>query len=158
MVDRRLRRFLVGLATATVLAPQGPARSADVLGVERTSPDHLRAPFRTYAPQESLPWRPRRTESQAVYSLPMGLEGMATIDHTLSRLCQRGAFGQKIDGYYWAATPKRRYGVAFSGGANLDDPQKQAKPGKTYFFHGQDSRCVVYVGDQAKLMPHYIGP
>ena len=57
-----------------------------------------------------------------------------------------------------ARTPEKRYGVAFSGGANLADPQNKRETGKVYFFERQDSRCAVYVGDQAKLMGHYVGP
>ncbi|WP_255542453.1 hypothetical protein [Azospirillum sp. INR13] len=35
--------------------------------------------------------------------------------------------------------------------------RNRRQPGKVYFFRNQDSRCSVWVGDQAKLMPHYIG-
>ena len=128
------------------------------MGLERTDPGHMRALFRPAIPQDHLQPRIRRTESRAVYNLPDGLDGFATIDRELSRLCQRGAFGQEIDGFYWARTRDRRYGVAFSGGANLVDPQKRRQRGKAYFFDGQDSRCTVLVGDQKKLSRHYIGP
>ncbi|KAA0685822.1 hypothetical protein [Azospirillum brasilense] len=132
--------------------------AADPMRVERTDPGHLRALNRSSLPQEVIPPRTRHVRSQAVYNLPKGLDGLTRYDAALSHLCQRGAFGQEMDGFYWARTPDRRYGVAFSGGANLSDPQNKRKTGQVYFFDGQDSRCNVYVGDQAKLMPHYVGP
>ncbi|MBP2315772.1 hypothetical protein [Azospirillum soli] len=135
-----------------------PATADGPLRAERTDPDHLRPLDRTVTPQEFIPPRIQYQRSQVVYNLPDGLKNVATFDRTLSRLCQRGAFIQQSDGFYAARTKDKRYGVAFSGGANLDDPQNQRKPGKVYFFDGQDSRCSVYVGDQAKLMPHYVGP
>ncbi|KAA0683992.1 hypothetical protein [Roseomonas genomospecies 6] len=132
--------------------------AADPMRVERTEPDHLRALNRPSIPKEVIPPRARFVRSQAVYNLPNGLSGLARYDAALSRLCQRGAFGQELDGFYWARTPDKRYGVAFSGGANLSDPQNRRKTGQVYFFDGQDSRCEVHVGDQARLMPHYVGP
>ena len=131
---------------------------ADTIRVERTDPSHLRALSRSSIPQEVIPPRTRHVRSQAVYNLPMGLNGLTRYDAALSRLCQRGAFGQEMDGIYWARTPDKRYGVAFSGGANLSDPQNKRQAGQVYFFDGQDSRCNVFVGEQAKLMPHYVGP
>lgn len=135
----------------------GPA-AADPMRVERTDPSHLRALNRSLLSPEVIPPRTRHVRSQVVYNLPTGLDGLARYDAALSRLCQRGAFGQEMDGFYWARTPEKRYGVAFSGGANLSDPQNKRKAGQVYFFDGQDSRCNVHVGDQAKLMPHYVGP
>ena len=141
-----------------VLLFPAAAGAQEVLRTDRTDPGHLRPLFRAYEPPPpGHEPRPRRTQSRAAYSLPAGLKGLATLDRTLSHLCQRGAFLQQIDGLYWAATPDHRYGVAFSGGANLIDPQNRRQPGKTYFFINQDSRCEVWIGDQAKLMPHYIG-
>ncbi|MBP2231082.1 hypothetical protein J2847_004393 [Azospirillum agricola] len=113
--------------------------------------------YRVHPPRQFVPPRMRYTHSRKVYVFPNGLDGLATLDRTLSHLCQRGAFIQSSDGFYWAVTPGRRYGVAFSGGANLEDPQQKRQAGKVYFFHNQDSRCTVHVGDQAKLMPHYVG-
>ncbi|PWC39526.1 hypothetical protein [Azospirillum sp. TSO35-2] len=141
------------------LLPVADAAGAEeILRTERTDPGHRRPPFHAYEPPPA-PHEPRlrRTESRAVYSLPKGLDGLAILDRTLSHLCQRGAFLQKIDGLYWAATPDRHYGVAFSGGANLIDPQNRRQSGKVYFFRDQDSRCQVWIGDQARLTPHYIG-
>lgn len=132
--------------------------AADPMRVERTDPSHLRALNRSSIPKEVIPPRTRFVRSQTVYNLPKGLDGLTRYDSALSHLCQRGAFGQELDGFYWARTPDKRYGVAFSGGANLSDPQNKRKTGQVYFFDGQDSRCEVYVGDQAKLMPHYVGP
>lgn len=140
------------LAVAFVLASAVPV---EAMRLQRSDADHVRPPASMPEPLPQIPPRTRFTRSRIVYSLPDGLKGFATFDRALSHLCQRGAFGQKMDGYYWAATPERRYGVAFPSGANLDDPQKQAQAGKVYFFDGQDSRCSVYIGDQSKLMPHY---
>ena len=148
---------LVALLLIAVLLPAA-AGAQEVLRTDRTEPGHLRPLFRAYEPPPpGHQPRLRRTESRAVYKLPDGLKGLATLDRTLSHLCQRGAFLQQIDGLYWAATPDYRYGVAFSGGANLIDPQNRRQHGKAYFFRNQDSRCSVWIGDQAKLMPHYIG-
>jgi len=150
-----MRAFLVALV---VLIMGAPAAADDPMRMERTDPDHLRPLPHLLMPNEVIPPRIQYGRSQVVYNLPNGLKGLATFDKELSRLCQRGAFLQQSDGYYWARTKDKRYGVAFSGGANLDDPQNKRQPGKAYFFDGQDSRCEVYVGDQAKLMPHYVGP
>lgn len=152
-----MTRRLAALLLTAVLLPAA-AGAQEVLRTDRTEPGHLRPPFRAYEPPPPG-HEPRllRTESRAVYKLPNGLNGFATRDRTLSHLCQRGAFLQQIDGLYWAATPDYRYGVAFSGGANLIDPQNRRQSGKVYFFRNQDSRCEVWIGDQAKLMPHYIG-
>ena len=132
--------------------------AADPMRVERTDPSHLRAMNRPSIPKEVIPPRTRFVRNQAVYNLPNGLSGLTHYDPVLSRLCQRGAFGQELDGFYWARTPDKRYGVAFSGGGNLSDPQNRRKTGQVYFFDGQDSRCKVHVGDQARLMPHYVRP
>lgn len=147
------------LAATLLIVLVGAANSAaaDPMRVERTDPTHLRALNRPIIPKEVIPPRTRFVRSQAVYSLPKGLDGLMKFDATLSHLCQRGAFGQETDGFYWARTPDKRYGVAFSGGANLVDPQNRRQTGKVYFFSGQDSRCAVYVGDRARLAPHYIG-
>ncbi len=109
-------------------------------------------------PPRTLSPRIQYAPARAVYKLPKGLDGLATYDKALTQACMAGTFRQISDGYYWAVTPDRRFGVAFSGGANLDDPQKKREPGKVYFFLNQDARCMVYVGDQAKLMPNYIPP
>lgn len=142
-----------GLTVSALLSGAGPAAA---MRVQRSSPDHLRAPYSVPEPPAAIPPRIFFPHGRAVYGLPQGLEGMAQRDNALSHLCQRGAFLQKADGYFWAVAPDRRYGVAFPNGGSLDDPQKKAQAGKVYFFTGQDSRCTVYVGDQAKLMPHYI--
>ena len=125
---------------------------------QRTEPGHLRGMINPYVtPQPGLP-RTQHIRAQVVYRLPSSLPDLATRDGALSRLCQRGAFIQEKNGFYWARTPDRVYGVAFSGGANLIDPQNKRTPGKVYFFDGQESRCTVWIGDQAKLMAHYVGP
>ncbi|MBP2300619.1 hypothetical protein [Azospirillum picis] len=152
-----MARAATVLILAGLLALPAVAGAQEVLRTERTDPRHLRPPFGA-GEQPPLPSpRTLHTESRAVYRLPDGIKGLAVLDRTLSHLCNRGAFLQKIDGFYWAAAPDRRYGVAFSGGANLVDPQNKRQPGKVYFFRDQDSRCSVWVGDQAKLMPNYIG-
>ncbi|WP_145671969.1 hypothetical protein [Azospirillum brasilense] len=145
-------------AVPLLLALLSMPAAADPMRVERTDPNHLRALNRSVLAPEVIPPRSRTVRSQAVYNLPKGMDGLTRYDAALSRLCQRGAFGQEMDGFYWARTPDKRYGVAFSGGANLADPQNKRKSSEVYFFDGQDSRCRVYVGDQAKLMPHYVGP
>ncbi|MCG5242534.1 hypothetical protein ACIU1J_18115 [Azospirillum doebereinerae] len=133
----------------------GEALAGDVPPTDWTN-TYRHFDHRVNPPRQFVPPRLRFSDSRMVYTLPNGLDGLATLDKTLTHLCQRGAFIQKSDGFYWAVSPGRRYGVAFSGGANLDDAQNKRQAGKVYFFHNQDSRCTVYVGDQAKLMPHYV--
>lgn len=148
-------RLLWGLGVLAV-ALNGAARADDVPPTDWSNSER-HVEHRVHPPRSFVPPRLRYADSRMVYRLPDGLKGLATLDRTLSQLCQRGAFIQKSNGYYWAVSPGRSYGVAFSGGANLDDAQNRRQPGKVYFFLGQDSRCSVYVGDQAKLMPHYVG-
>ncbi len=139
------------------LPPFGESAAAEQQP-QRTDRDHQRGILNLYVtPQPGLP-RTRYTRAQVVYRLPGNLPDLATRDPALSRLCQRGAFIQERNGFYWANTPERTYGVAFSGGANLIDPQNRRQPGKVYFFDRPDARCTVWVGDQARLMPHYVGP
>lgn len=153
----RRRSVLAGAAALLALAGAAiPAALADDVPPTDWSSSERHSLHRVHPPRSFVPPRLRFSHSRMVYRLPAGLDGLAFVDHALSHLCQRGAFIQQSDGYYWAVTPGRRYGVAFSGGANLEDPQGKRLPGKVYFFHGQDSRCTVYVGDQAKLMPHYL--
>jgi len=151
-----MRRLLSLAVGAALLALAGAAAADDVPRTDWPNSDR-HSLHRVDPPRHFVPPRLQHSHSRMVYRLPNGLDGLATVDRTLSRLCQRGTFVQTSDGFYWAVTPGRRYGVAFSGGANLEDPQRKRESGKVYFFLGQDSRCTVYVADQAKLMPHYVG-
>lgn len=146
---RRLCVGLLALMAMPALAEEQP---------QRTDPGHQRGILNLYAtPQPPAPrtWIKR---AQVVYRLPKDLPEMAKLDPKLSHLCRRGAFIQESNGFYWARTPTRTFGVAFSGGANLVDPQNKRTPGKVYFFDQPDGPCGVWVADQAKLMPHYVGP
>ncbi|PWC43145.1 hypothetical protein [Azospirillum sp. TSO22-1] len=145
---RRLCAGLLLLATPA-LAEQQP---------ERTDPAHQRGILNLYVTPQPPPPRTRIKRAQVVYRLPKDVPELAKLDAKLSELCRRGAFVQETNGFYWARTPKRTFGVAFSGGANLVDPQNKRKPGKVYFFEEPEGMCSVWVGDQAKLMPHYVGP
>lgn len=137
----------------------GPALAEQRLGlVPPTDGPSLRPPMRTYGIPEIHPPRTQYLRSQAVYKLPDGLRGIATRDRHLSELCRRGAFVQKIDGFYWARAADQRYGVAFGNGTNLLDAQSQRSPGKVYFFEDQDSRCSVHVAEQRSVSGLYIGP
>lgn len=143
---------LLALLTAPALAEQR-------LRLVPPSDGHTLFPLmRTYGTPQFHPPRTQYVRSQAVYRLPDGLRGVATRDRRLSQLCRRGAFVQKIDGFYWARTTDRRYGVAFGSGYNLIDAQSQRAPGKVYFFEDQDSRCSVHVADQRAITGLYIGP
>jgi len=146
------------LALMGVLMLAAIPAAAEMLRLEQTRPDHLRGFNRPLIQPERVVPRTRIIRSQVVYRLPTDLREVATLDPALSHLCRMGAFTQETPGFYWARTPQRTYGVAFSGGANLDDPQKKRQAGKVYFFDDQDSRCSVYIGDQAKLMKSYVGP
>ncbi|WP_448189938.1 hypothetical protein [Azospirillum sp. sgz301742] len=147
--------WLAALLPAALSFALGPAAAREPL---RTEPGHMHGMIEPYVtPQPGLP-RTQHIRAQVVYRLPKGISEMATRDATLSHLCQRGAFIPEKSSFYWAHTPDRAYAVAFSGGANLTDPQKKRKPGKVYFFDLADARCTVWIGDQAKLMAHYVGP
>ncbi|MBV5335755.1 hypothetical protein JZU48_01725, partial [bacterium] len=115
-------------------------------------------PIRERLPAEPIPPHTRFVKSTRVYSFTNPIEKVAKIDHRLSHLCQRGAFTQLIDGFYWAETPDRRLGVAFSGGANLSTPQDLRKKGEVYFFDGQDAVCTVYVAKQQAVMDRFVAP
>lgn len=145
----RVRLATLLLVSLPALAEQQP---------ERTDPAHQRGILNLYVtPQPPLP-RTVTRRAQQVYRLPNELKAMATLDAKLSQLCRRGAFVQETNSFYWANTPGRSFGVAFPAGTSLLDPQNKRKPGKVYFFDEPEGRCEVWVGDQAKLMPHYTGP
>ena len=113
--------WLLPLLLAAVPAAEPAAAEEPV----RTEPGHMNSLPQFYiAPQPGLP-RTRYRRAQVVYRLPKPLPELAVRDNALSRLCQRGAFIQEMNGFYWARTPERTYGVAFSGGANLVDPQNR---------------------------------
>ncbi|HEY0835293.1 MAG TPA: hypothetical protein VGE72_15425 [Azospirillum sp.] len=147
----------IWVVLAVLVLAASPA-AAEMLRMEQTRPDHLRGFNRPLIQPERVVPRVQHIRSQVVYRLPGAVHELASLDPALSHLCRMGAFTQETPGFYWARTPQRSYGVAFSGGANLDDPQNRRTPGKVYFFEDQDSRCTVYVGDQAKLMKSYVGP
>lgn len=156
----RGRPVLEGAALSVLalwLACPAAVLAADPMGLDRTAPGQMRGLGLPLPPLETHPPRTLFTHSRVVYRLPDGIRIFATFDRTLSHLCQRGAFIQRTAGFYWATTPDKGYGVAFSGGANLDDPQNRRQPGKVYFFDGQDSRCGVFVGDQLKLKAYHTG-
>ena len=146
------------LVTAALLLT-APAGGVEMMKPERPDREHMGGLLRPPADPPVLPPpRTRYVRAQVVYRLPMALPEIADPDPTLSRLCRRGAFLQETNGFYWARTPQRSYGVAFSGGANLVDPQNRRQPGKVYFFQDPDARCTVWVADQAAVMAHYVGP
>ncbi len=90
---------------------------------------------------------PRRVTSQLVYSLTEDdLRATAEPDPELSMLCRYGAFRQQMDGWLYARTDRRRYGLGFSNGANLYDPRNRRAPERVYFFRDADTgRCRVLV-------------
>lgn len=109
-------------------------------------------------PNQPLPHRPRYIRAQVLYRLPMPISEVARADRHLSFLCRRGAFVEKMNGFYWARTPERSYGVGFPRGTSLNDPQSQARAGFVYFFQNPDGNCTVWVAEQRLVMPHYVGP
>lgn len=157
-----LRREEVGvtprvlLALSLLLLPAPDAAAEQRLRLERTDPEHKAALMRPVIVPQTHPPRTDFVRSRAVYKLPDGLGGLAKLDQRLSDLCRRGAFMQRMDGYFWARAKDRRYGVAFPTGDSLIDPQNRRDPAKVYFFEEQDSRCAVYIGDRQKLMPNYL--
>lgn len=143
-----------GLSVLALMVPG--AAVADRMRLEQPDEKSMRG---LHIPPPPIYYNPPRTlftRSRTVYNLPGPISQFAIRDARLSRLCQVGAFIQQSDGFYAARTPGKRYGVAFSGGANLDDAENRRRPGKVYFFDGQDSRCTVWVQDQKALQGNYI--
>lgn len=119
---------------------------------------HQRPQIREGLPVEVIPPRVRFGQSLRVYSFADPISKVAKVDYSLSRLCQRGAFIQELDGMYWAQTPDRRLGVGFSGGANLVDPQRRREKAMVYFFDKQDAYCTVYAAAQRDVMNRFVAP
>jgi hypothetical protein len=142
-----------GIAT-TVVAAAEPA----ALRMQMDEQGHLRPKLRERLPAEMIPPRTRFGQSYRVYSFTDPIQKVAKVDYALSRLCQRGGFIQQVDGLYWAQTPDRRLGVAFSGGANLVDGQNRREKATVYFFDGQDAYCTVYVAKQEAVMARFVAP
>lgn len=143
-----------GIATTTVVA------AAEPTGVRMQMDDqgHLLPKLRERLPAEVIPPRTRFGQSYRVYSFADPIQKVGKVDYALSRLCRRGGFIQQVDGLYWAQTPDRRLGVAFSGGANLVDGQNRREKATVYFFDGQDAYCTVYVAKQEAVMARFIAP
>lgn len=147
------------VAAALALLSAGTAAAMEpAIRLERTAAGHVRPQIRERLPAELIPPHTRFTQPQRVYSFTDAIERVAKRDDRLSHLCQRGAFLQRWDGMYWAQTPTRRFGVAFSGGANLNDPQNRRQKAEVYFFDGQDAVCSVYVAKQEAVMNRFIAP
>lgn len=127
--------------------------AAEPIKPERTDPQHMGPPLR-YPPTVLDPRPgPGRITSRTVYSLSEAeLTRAAPVNQELSRMCGRGVFGQQMDGWLSARTPERRYGVAFSNGANLYDPQGRADPSLVFLFRYPGTAwCQVRVARQADL-------
>jgi|GEM_PF-1874164 len=138
---------------------QEPMRPAEPLPLERSAPGHLLPVPNVPMPSGALTPRPQRHTSFVLYSLSSeDLAKRTKVVHSLSRLCRLGAFGQQLDGWLYARTPDRRWGLAFAHGANLNDPQGRAQPGMVYFIRDQDTgRCEVRQAPQAQLGAYWIG-
>ena len=143
----------LGMMTALALAVTATdSGAADSLRLDRTRPDHL-------GPRDIEPIEPEppadhiyRKIDVLAYRLPQAVTKWASLDSKLSHLCRLGAFRQQRPKALYAFAPNITYGVAFAEGANLHDPQKQAKPGSVYFFTaGETSNCVVMKARQAQL-------
>ena len=125
---------------------------AEELGMARPQAGHL--PPTVLAPLDppSPPDHPHRYRDYMVYQLPEALRKWASLDKTLTHLCERGAFTQQKPQALYAVAGNTAYGVAFAEGANLHDPQNRAKPGNVYFFGRADtSHCVVFTAPEAAL-------
>lgn len=144
-------------ATGVVVAGAAAAEPAGVR-MQMDEQGHLRPKIRERLPAEPIPPRTRFGQTYRVYSFTDPIQKVAKVDYALSRLCQRGGFIQQMDGMYWAQTPDRRLGVAFSGGANLIDGQNKREKATVYFFDGQDAYCTVYVAKQEAVMARFVAP
>ena len=147
--------WLAAVLTLALLMAASAPSLADTLRLERTRPDHLGpgtvAPIEPAAPAAHI----YRKEDVLAYRLPQAVGKWATIDPKLSHLCRLGAFGQRRPKALYASAPGITYGVAFAEGANLHDPQKQAKPGTVYFFPaGEISNCEVMKARQGQLIAY----
>lgn len=134
-----------GLAAILLSITAAPATGNLPMSLERTHPDHFKG-----QPQPPLPEMPAaperwpRLEPKMLYRFPDTLSRFAAYDPVLSDLCRSQAFRQQINGFFYANTPDRRFGVAFGNGANLYDFLKRRQTETVYFFENQDtSRCVV---------------
>jgi len=147
--SRGLPAALLCIALLLLPAPN----AAQVQEPLRTTPEHPfgAQPFGVPRPM------PRRVRPKIVYSLDgERFDALARFEPQLTRLCRQGAFTQIMDGWLYARTPQRRYGVAFPNGANLYDPQQRRRPDLVYFFRDQDSsRCRVYVARQGLMAPYW---
>lgn len=153
------RRMAIVAAALAALLSNGMALAMEpAMRLGRSDAGHIRPQIRERLPAELIPPHTRFTQPQRVYSFTDAIERVAKRDDRLSHLCQRGAFLQRWDGMYWAQTPTRRFGVAFSGGANLNDPQNRRQKAEVYFFDGQDAVCTVYVAKQEAVMNRFIPP
>lgn len=142
--------LLAGLLIATEPAPGWGQRQEPL----RTTPElpFGAEPFGVPRPS------PRRVRPKIIYSLAADrFDALTRFDPALTRLCRRGAFTQVMDGWLYARTPQRRYGVAFPNGANLYDPQQRRQADQVYFFREQDTgRCRVYAAPKTALAPYWV--
>lgn len=123
------------------------------LPLTRTHPEHRRelAPDSLPPPSPSM-LPPPRLESRLVYRFPGPIRDYAGYDRPSAELCRSGAFKQQLDGFFYAATPERRFGVGFGNGANLYDLTGHRAEGMVYFFDFQDSgRCEVWVANLGQI-------
>ncbi len=138
--------FVDGVATAQAVNEIDPKTGID--------PYHRR-PLPGMSPRVPYPRvGPRRVHSQLVYIMTeQNVRDLTDADPELSRLCGRGAFGQVMDGWLYARTDRRRYGVAFANGANLHDPRNRRREDSVYFVRNQDTPlCEVRVAQQGQLV------
>ena len=149
---RRWRFAVLALAAAVAAVTAAEAALADSLRLDRTRPDHLGPKggegIEPPAPADHIY---RKTDTLA-YRMPQPISKWASLDPKLSHLCRLGAFHQLRPNGLYAIAGNVTYGVAFADGANLIDPQKQAKPGAVYFFsYGETSNCEVLKAQRNQL-------
>ena len=143
-----------GAALLLATLALGPSLSlADSVEIERTNPSHLGPKTRDDIEPPAPAGHIYRKIDVLAYRFPEAVTKWAKYDPKLSHLCRLGAFRQQRPKALYAFAPNITYGVAFAEGANLHDPQRQAKPGTVYFFtYWETSNCEVLKAQRNQLM------
>ena len=143
-----------GAALLLATLALGPSLSlADSVEIERTNPSHLGPKTRDDIEPPAPAGHIYRKIDVLAYRFPEAVTKWAKHDPKLSHLCRLGAFRQQRPKALYAFAPNITYGVAFAEGANLHDPQRQAKPGTVYFFtYWETSNCEVLKAQRNQLL------
>ena len=95
-------------------------------------------------------YNPDRPNGHRLYSFPVKFADYANryaggIDEQLSRRCQQGRFGQRMNLRYYAVFRDGVAGIAFGTGQNLYDPGRLARQSRMYFIRLSPSSGICRV-------------